>query len=124
MKKVKYRKSFATNIIAIFLIFNIFSIMFFSYYVKIKEDNKNVQYAKSSLQEIVDEKSELISISFNRIETPVSYTHLSPSATLIGAFFLDQLRTAVSLRLYSRATSLTDCPDNTSSAIIVLNSSV
>ncbi len=72
MKKVKYRKSFATNIIAIFLIFNIFSIMFFSYYVKIKEDNKNVQYAKSSLQEIVDEKSELISISFNRIETHVN----------------------------------------------------
>ena len=37
---------------------------------------------------------------------------------------MDQLRTAVSLRLYSLATSLTVFPDNTSSAIIVLNSSV
>lgn len=72
MRKVKIRKSFATNIIFIFLIFNIISILFFTYYIKSKEDNNNIQYAKSSLQEIVDEKSKLISISFDRIETHVN----------------------------------------------------
>lgn len=71
MKKVKFRKSLATNIIVIFLLFNILSIILFTYYVTIKEENKSTEYAKKSMQEIVDEKSELIAITFDRIKTQV-----------------------------------------------------
>ena len=68
MKKMKFRKSFVTNIISIFLVFNIFSIFIFTYYVTIREEKKTTEYAKASLEEIVNEKSDLISISFDRIE--------------------------------------------------------
>lgn len=71
MRRVKFRKSLATNIIVIFLIFNIFSIILFTYYVMVKEESKSLEYAEKSMQEIVDEKSELISIRFDRIETHV-----------------------------------------------------
>ena len=71
MKKVKFRKSLATNIIVIFMVFNILSIILFTYYVTIKEESKSTEYAKKSMQEIVDEKSELIAITFDRIKTQV-----------------------------------------------------
>ena len=71
MKKVKFRKSLATNIIVIFMVFNILSIVLFTYYVTIKEESKSTEYAKKSMQEIVDEKSELIAITFDRIKTQV-----------------------------------------------------
>ncbi|SCJ30015.1 Sensor protein ZraS [uncultured Eubacterium sp.] len=71
MKKVKFRKSLATNIIVIFLVFNVLSIILFTYYVSIKEESKSTEYAKKSMQEIVDEKSELIAITFDRIKTQV-----------------------------------------------------
>lgn len=71
MKKVKFRKSLAANIIVIFMVFNILSIVLFTYYVTIKEESKSTEYAKKSMQEIVDEKSELIAITFDRIKTQV-----------------------------------------------------
>lgn len=71
MKKVKFRKSLAANITVIFLIFNILSIILFTYYVMAKEESKSIEYAKKSMQEIVDEKSELISIRFDRIQAHV-----------------------------------------------------
>ena len=40
MKKVKFRKSLGTNIIVIFMVFNILSIVLFRYYVTIKEESK------------------------------------------------------------------------------------
>ena len=67
MKKVKFRKSLATNIIVIFMVFNILSIVLFTYYVTIKEESKSTEYAKKSMQEIVDEKSELIAITLSLI---------------------------------------------------------
>lgn len=69
MKKVRFRKSLTTNIIVIFIIFNILSIMLFSYYVMAKEESRGTEYAKESLQEIIAEKSKLISITFDRLET-------------------------------------------------------
>ena len=71
MKKVKFRKSLATNVILIFLIFNLFSILSFTYYVGAKEGNAALEYAKESMREIVREKSELIAVRFERIETQV-----------------------------------------------------
>ncbi|WP_412595591.1 ATP-binding protein [Emergencia timonensis] len=68
---MKFRKSLATNIIVIFMVFNILSIVLFTYYVTIKEESKSTEYAKKSMQEIVDEKSELIAITFDRIKTQV-----------------------------------------------------
>lgn len=68
MRKVKFRKSLATNMIIIFLVFNILSIVLFTYYVTVKEETKSTEYAKDSMQEIVNEKSELIAITFDRIE--------------------------------------------------------
>lgn len=71
MKKVKIRKSLATNVILIFLIFNVFSILSFTYYVGAKEGSAALEYAKESMREIVREKSELIAVRFERIETQV-----------------------------------------------------
>lgn len=71
MKKVKIRKSLATNVIVIFLIFNILSIFIFTYYVGMKEESAALEYAKESMREIVKEKSELIAVRFSRIETQV-----------------------------------------------------
>lgn len=67
MKKVKYRRSLVANIIVIFLIFNIISILLFSWYTSKKAETRANQYAKNSMQEIVDEKSEVIALTFNRI---------------------------------------------------------
>lgn len=53
------------------MVFNILSIVLFTYYVTIKEESKSTEYAKKSMQEIVDEKSELIAITFDRIKTQV-----------------------------------------------------
>lgn len=64
MKRVKFRKSLVMNIIAVFLVFNILSILLFTYYVMAEEENKSLEYARNSLREIVEEKSELISIRF------------------------------------------------------------
>ena len=68
MKRVKFRKSLVMNIIAVFLVFNILSILLFTYYVMAEEENKSLEYARNSLREIVEEKSELISIRFQQIE--------------------------------------------------------
>ena len=54
-----------------FLIFNVLSILLFTYYAKAEGDNSAVAYAKQSMQEIVNEKSELIAIKFDRLETSV-----------------------------------------------------
>ena len=68
MRRVKFRKSLAMNIIAVFLVFNILSIVVFTYYVTVKEENKSAEYAKNSLREIAAEKSELISSRFAQTE--------------------------------------------------------
>ena len=50
MKRVKFRKSLVMNIIAVFLVFNILSILLFTYYVMAEEENKSLEYARNSLQ--------------------------------------------------------------------------
>ena len=54
---MKLRKSLATTIIAIFLVFNVLSILLFTYYTKAEGENSALDYAKQSMQEI-DLKSE------------------------------------------------------------------
>lgn len=71
MKKVKFRKSLVSNVIALFLFFNILSILLFTYYTKQMEQSNSLTYARKSLLEIVEEKSELISIRFERVESHV-----------------------------------------------------
>ena len=68
---MKVKRSLTMMIIVIFLIFNVFSILLFTYYTKAEGDNSAVAYAKQSMQEIVNEKSKLIAIRFNRLETSV-----------------------------------------------------
>lgn len=72
MKRMKLRKSFVANIILVFIIFNIISAALFSYYIKQQEEARAIEYARNSLQEIVKEKSELISGSFREIEGQVN----------------------------------------------------
>lgn len=67
MENFKIKKSFVTNIIVIFILFNILSILMFTSYIDVQEQNRNLEYAKQSLMEIVGEKSDLISIRFDRI---------------------------------------------------------
>lgn len=69
MKRMRLRKSLTTNIVVIFIIFNTLSIMLFSYYVMGKEEGQATEYAKESIQEILAEKSKLISITFERLES-------------------------------------------------------
>lgn len=69
------RRSLTTTIIVIFLIFNVLSILLFTYYAKAEGDNSAVAYAKRSMQEIVNEKSKLIAIRFDRMVTSVDLLH-------------------------------------------------
>ncbi len=69
MRKYRIKNLMVTKIIIIFLIFNILSIFCFTSLVIIREEKKSVEYAQRSLQEIVKEKTELINIKFERIET-------------------------------------------------------
>ena len=68
---IRIRRSLATTIIAIFLVFNVLSILLFTYYTKAEGENSALNYAKRSMQEIVNEKGELIAIRFDRLKTSV-----------------------------------------------------
>lgn len=68
---MKIRRSLAATIIAIFLVFNVFSILLFTYYTKAEGETSALDYAKQSMQEIVNEKGELIAIRFDRLRTSV-----------------------------------------------------
>lgn len=67
MKKLKFRKSLTTNIVVIFLLFNIISVMIFTFYMRGMGQSESSRYAEQSSLEIIKEKSELISIVFDRI---------------------------------------------------------
>lgn len=67
MRKMRFRRSLVTNIITVFLFFNIISTLFFTYYVVERESNENLENAKKSVEEITKEKGKLISLSFERI---------------------------------------------------------
>ena len=51
---MKIRRSLAATIIAIFLVFNVFSILLFTYYTKAEGETSALDYAKQSMQEIVN----------------------------------------------------------------------
>lgn len=80
---MKAKRSLTMTIIVIFLIFNVLSILLFTYYAKAEGDNSAVAYAKQSMQEIVNEKSKLIAIRFDRLETSVD---------LLGSLMEDALQ--------------------------------
>ena len=65
---MKIKRSLATTIIAIFLVFNVLSILLFTYYTKAEGENSALDYARQSMQEIVKEKGELIAIRFDRLK--------------------------------------------------------
>ena len=67
MKKLKFRRSLTTNIVVIFLLFNIISVMIFTFYMRGMGQSESSRYAEQSSLEIIKEKSELISIVFDRI---------------------------------------------------------
>ncbi len=64
---MKY-KSLAVMTVLVFLIFNIISISLFIIYMRQNGENKAVKYAQKSTLEMTIEKSELISIAFERIQ--------------------------------------------------------
>lgn len=68
---MKNRRSLLTDLIIIFLIFNVLSIIIFTYYITSTGTSTSLSYAKESMLEIVKEKSELISIRFDRLETNI-----------------------------------------------------
>ena len=65
---MKKRKSLVVNIITIFLLFNIFSVVFFTYYIQKNGQTEAVRYARGSSLEVINEKSELISLEFEHIQ--------------------------------------------------------
>ena len=66
---MKKRRSLAANIITVFLIFNILSVLFFTYYIQKKGQTEAIQYARKSTLEVINEKSELISLAFEHIRS-------------------------------------------------------
>ena len=64
----KGQKSLALNIVLIFLIFNIISISVFTVYMQKNGESESIRYAQKSSLEVTREKSELISIAFERIK--------------------------------------------------------
>ncbi|WP_312353469.1 hypothetical protein, partial [Aminipila sp.] len=61
-------RSFTTTILWAFIILNISSIMILTFSIKHEDGERALNSAKTSLLEIVTEKSELISISLKNIE--------------------------------------------------------
>lgn len=80
---MRKHKSLAVNVIVIFLIFNIFSLAFFTLYIQHNGQSQSTEYAKKSSLEVIKEKSELISIAFDRIYSQVS---------LIGVYMNERMR--------------------------------
>ena len=68
MRTLRMRNLMVNKIIVSFLIFNMISILCFISFVYVRDENKSVEYAKESTQEIVNEKSRLVNIAFERIE--------------------------------------------------------
>ena len=68
------RKSFTANIILIFLIFNLFSVMIFTIYMQRSGQKAALEYARSNLLEVTKEKSELLAIAFDRIRNRTEST--------------------------------------------------
>ena len=66
---MKKRRSLAANIITVFLIFNILSVLFFTYYIQKKGQTEAIQYARKSTLEVINEKSEVISLAFEHIRS-------------------------------------------------------
>ncbi len=90
MKKLKFRKSLTTNIVVIFLLFNIISVMIFTVYMRGMGQSESSRYAEQSSLEIIKEKSELISIVFDRIQNRTE---------LLGLRMEDLLTESVSSKL-------------------------
>ena len=68
---MKKTHSLVAVVIVTFILFNIFSFLLSAYYIKAEETSTSLNYAKESMLEIVEEKSELISIKFDRLKTNV-----------------------------------------------------
>ena len=64
----KRKRSLTVNIILIFLIFNILSVMIFTVYMQKSSQNVAMKYAQSSLLEMTKEKGNLLAITFDRIQ--------------------------------------------------------
>ena len=64
----KRKRSLTVNIILIFLIFNILSVMIFTVYMQKSSQNGAMKYAQSSLLEMTKEKGNLLAITFDRIQ--------------------------------------------------------
>lgn len=84
------RKSLAVNIIAVFLVFNILSIVFFSLYVQKSDERESIKYARESSLEVIKEKGELISLAFE---------HIKNRTESIGMYMEDKLKQSVSSEL-------------------------
>ena len=81
---MKKTHSLVAVVIVTFILFNIFSFLLSAYYIKAEETSTSLNYAKESMLEIVEEKSELISIKFDRLKTNVK---------TVGALVEESLRT-------------------------------
>lgn len=68
LKKMTVRNSFVTKIIVVFLICNVISVFLFATLITAKENSKVEENQKNNLKEIVNEKSQLISIMYQRVQ--------------------------------------------------------
>lgn len=69
MKKVKTRKSLIVNIVVLFLIMNIISLLLFSRFTFSRSQTDNLNSAKNSILEMVKEKGTCIADVFDKIES-------------------------------------------------------
>lgn len=84
------KRPLTANIILIFLIFNIISVMIFTVYMQKSGQRENIEHTRRNMLEMAIEKSELLSIAFDRIET---------RAELIGLYMEEMLREDISQTL-------------------------
>lgn len=69
MSSIKKKNLMISRIVALFLVLNVLSVFSFAYLVILEDEKKSLKYEKVSMQEIVNEKSSLVNITFERIES-------------------------------------------------------
>ncbi len=93
------RKSLTVNVVTIFLLLNICSVLFFAFYTQNNGQTVAIKYARESSLEVTREKSELISLAF---------AHIQNQAETIGMYMEDMLDEEVENKLSSEYVILAD----------------
>ena len=93
------RKSLTVNVVVIFLLLNICTVLFFTFYTRNNGQTEAIKYARESSLEVINEKSELISLAFY---------HIQNQTKTIGMCMEDMLGEQVDSKLSSEYIFLED----------------